>query len=34
VEAIRAQFLVPPDAILALRDDELDVIRSVFAKLV
>jgi len=34
VEAIRAQFLVPPEAILALRDDELDVIRSVFAKLV
>ena len=34
VEAIRAQFLVPPDAVLALRDDELDVIRSVFARLV
>jgi DNA-binding MarR family transcriptional regulator len=34
LEAIRARFLVPPEAILALRDDELDVIRSVFAKLV
>ena len=33
VEAIRAQVLQPPDAILALDDDELDLIRSVFAKL-
>jgi DNA-binding MarR family transcriptional regulator len=33
VEAIRAQVLEPPEAILALRDDELDVLRSVFAKL-
>ena len=33
VEAIRAEVLQPPDAIRALRDDELDVIRSVFAKL-
>jgi DNA-binding MarR family transcriptional regulator len=33
-EAIRAEFLQPPEAILALRDDELDLVRSVFAKLV
>jgi DNA-binding MarR family transcriptional regulator len=33
VDAIRAEVLQPPDAILALRDDELDVIRAVFAKL-
>ena len=33
VEAIRAEVLQPPDAILALPDDELDVLRTVFAKL-
>ena len=33
VAAIRAEVLRPPDAILALGDDELDLIRSVFAKL-
>lgn len=34
VTAIRAEVLRPPEAIATLRDDELDVIRSVFAKLV
>ena len=33
VAAIRAEVLEPPEAILALGDDELDVLRSVFAKL-
>ena len=33
VEAIRAEVLQPPEAILALADDELDVLRSVFATL-
>jgi DNA-binding MarR family transcriptional regulator len=33
VEAIRTEVLQPPEAILALGDDELDVLRAVFAKL-
>lgn len=33
VGAIRAEVLQPPDAIVALSDDELDVLRTVFAKL-
>ena len=33
VAAIRAEVLRPPDAILSLQDDELDLIRTVFAKL-
>jgi DNA-binding MarR family transcriptional regulator len=33
VTAIRDEVLRPPEAILALGDDELDLLRSVFAKL-
>jgi DNA-binding MarR family transcriptional regulator len=33
VEALRAEVLRPPEAILALTDEELDVLRAVFAKL-
>ena len=33
VAAIRTEVLQPPEAILALGDDELDVLRAVFAKL-
>jgi DNA-binding MarR family transcriptional regulator len=33
VTAIRDEVLLPPEAILALGDDELDLLRSVFAKL-
>jgi DNA-binding MarR family transcriptional regulator len=32
--AIRAEVLQPPDVMLTLGDDELDVVRAVFAKLI